>query len=117
MKPERIEYQALLESLADGADVDWAVLDTFGATEAERRRYRNLRLVARIAELHRTLGAGDDTAPPDTAATERPPLTVPDRWGHLEIVERIAGGSFGDVYLARDPHLTRDVALKLLRVD
>ena len=57
MKPERVDYQAVLESLADGVEVDWAALETFAASDGERRRYRNLRLVARVAELHRTLGA------------------------------------------------------------
>jgi serine/threonine-protein kinase len=36
------------------------------------------------------------------------------RWGHLEILGRIPGGSFGEVYRARDPHLELEVALKLL---
>ena len=49
MTPERDQYQAVLESLADGADVDWAALESSVATSAERRRYRNLRLVARCA--------------------------------------------------------------------
>ena len=34
MKPERMNYQAVLESLADGAEVDWAALETFAATPA-----------------------------------------------------------------------------------
>jgi serine/threonine protein kinase len=37
------------------------------------------------------------------------------RWGDLFLIERIGKGSFGDVYRARDTHLGRDVALKLLR--
>ena len=55
MLPERDQFESLLESVADGADVDWAALDAAAATNAERKRYRNLRLVARVAELHRTL--------------------------------------------------------------
>ena len=42
---------------------------------------------------------------------------TPGAWGHLDVQERIAGGAFGDVYRARDPHLNREVALKLLRLD
>jgi hypothetical protein len=53
-------YEALLESLADGVDVDWGALDAAATTDGERRRYRNLRLVARLAELHRTLRLDDD---------------------------------------------------------
>ena len=60
MHPERDNYQALLESLADGVEVDWSALDSAATTDAERRRYRNLRLVARVAELHRTLALDDE---------------------------------------------------------
>jgi eukaryotic-like serine/threonine-protein kinase len=117
MKPERVEYQAVLESLADGVDIDWAALDTFAETDFARRRYRNLRLVARVAELHRTLGADDNAPAARVAGAGHHLFAVPGTWGHLEVLERIAGGSFGEVYLARDPHLKRDVALKFLRLD
>ena len=113
MIPERDQYQAVLESLADGADVDWAALDSSATTSAERRRYRNLRLVARVAELHRTLTldeaelfpAGGREGAPETPAT----------WGHLRVGERIASGAYGEIYVAHDPQLNRDVALKILR--
>ena len=52
--------EALLESLADGVDVDWEALDAVATTDVARRRYRNLRLLARLAELHRTLKLDDD---------------------------------------------------------
>ena len=37
------------------------------------------------------------------------------RWGALECRRKIAGGSFGTVYLAWDPALEREVALKVLQ--
>jgi hypothetical protein len=65
MTPDRVThddaaYEALLESLADGVDIDWEALDAAATTDAERRRYRNMRLVARVAELHRSLLLEDD---------------------------------------------------------
>ena len=59
MSAERATYQHLLESLADGRPIDWAELGAQTSSGAERRRFSNLRLVARIAELHRTISIRD----------------------------------------------------------
>jgi serine/threonine-protein kinase len=37
-----------------------------------------------------------------------------DSWGDFRLIARVGHGSFGEVYRAWDPHLERDVALKLL---
>ena len=116
MLPERDQFESLLESVADGADVDWAALDAAAATNAERKRYRNLRLVARVAELHRTLVLEEEDrvlTSLDADAASADPVT----WGHLAIASRLASGSFGQIYRAHDPQLNRPVALKLLRRD
>lgn len=41
----------------------------------------------------------------------------PARWGSLELRRRIGSGAFGEVWLAWDPALHRDVALKLRRAE
>jgi eukaryotic-like serine/threonine-protein kinase len=115
MQPER-DYESLLESVADGAEIDWGALDASAATSAERARYRNLRLVARVAALHRTLVLDNDA---DSLLTlvQDAPSADPAAWGHLTITSRIACGAFGRIYRARDSQLNRDVALKLLSGD
>jgi eukaryotic-like serine/threonine-protein kinase len=115
MNPERDNYQALLESLADGVEVDWAALDAAATTDAERGRNRNLRLVARVAELHRTLVLDDEDVAASANLTDS--ADDPTTWGHLSVRARLAAGAFGRIYRAHDPQLNREVALKLLRGD
>jgi eukaryotic-like serine/threonine-protein kinase len=115
MTPDRLSDEALIESLADGAAIDWASLEAEAATSDQRRRYRNLRLVARVAELHRTIVL-DEEIPASTIGRSEG-LRDPEAWGHLSIQGRVAAGAFGQVYRAHDPQLRRDVALKLLRGD
>ena len=107
---------ALLESVADGRELDWVALEAAARTPEDERLVRNLRLVARVADLHRTL----PIRPVDPSHTDGGPdadTTCPyiDRWGHLEVLDSIGSGAFGDVYAARDPQLQAVVALKLLR--
>ena len=44
-------------------------------------------------------------------------VSVADRFGPYEIVRPISSGGMGEVYLARDTRLERDVALKMLPPD
>src|SRR5262245_35198948 len=43
--------------------------------------------------------------------------SLPTHLGHFEIVRELGRGGFGIVYLARDPHLCRHVALKVPKAD
>jgi eukaryotic-like serine/threonine-protein kinase len=45
------------------------------------------------------------------------PASSLGNWAHLTLVERLGGGTFGEVYRAWDPLLEREVALKLLLCD
>ena len=44
-----------------------------------------------------------------------PPRELPRQLGKYRVVRLLGAGSFGSVYLARDPDLQRDVAIKVLR--
>jgi serine/threonine protein kinase len=112
MSGEALRMDALLESVADGSAVDWDSIDAAAITEEERRMVRHLRLVAGIADVHRTIPL--DEAPMPAPVFDLDTQPVP-RWGHLLLLEKIGEGTFGEVYRARDPWLDREVALKLLR--
>jgi hypothetical protein len=92
----RIEEVAL--RVADGDPVDWEGEESSPASDRDRSVVQGLRLLAGISEAY---GAGHG-APGG-------------RWGDLEILDAIGSGSFGVIYLARDPRLDRIVALKVLR--
>src|SRR4051794_14659554 len=113
---EAVALLSLAESIADGAPIDWDAVEA-GAGERDRVLIGQLRVLSDLAGLHRSLPAA--VSEPRGAAPERRPLAAPaiGNWAHLALLERLGGGSFGDVYRAWDRHLERDVALKLLRAD
>ena len=47
-----------------------------------------------------------------SASAEMPPVS--QAWGSFRLLARVGHGSFGEVYRAWDPHLEREVAVKLL---
>ena len=101
----------LIGAVLDGTAND---LDTaeVGASDSQRAAIRQLRILARVSELNRSV-------PIDSSSTETGPGDSPGRlvsWGRLSILAEIGRGAYGDVYRARDPRLDRDVALKLLRL-
>lgn len=187
MKRDRAALLDVIESVADGAALDWAALEAGLEDDHDRRLFAQLKVLARIAEVHRSQpddpadhvvpgrslggkvigeirpqrpvdtlnvedglpamadallagGAGrigrDAFLPPASAHAVEPgdrplvpealaggaaaglaPDARPSRiWGHLELLERIGEGTFGEVYRARDTKLHREVAVKLLRV-
>jgi eukaryotic-like serine/threonine-protein kinase len=106
----------IAESIADGAAVDWNDVESRASAE-DRATVRQLRVLAELATLHRTMPV-DPNARLDRAAIRRTAASPAiGTWGHLDLLARIGGGRFGDVYRAWDRDLEREVALKLLQPD
>ena len=117
MRADERALADLAASVADGDAVDWGAAEA-RSTAAERRLVAHLRLVERIASLHRTIPSEpEDSLDPST----EPPLSQPEpsgpRWGRLVVLEPIGRGTSGEVFRAWDSELHRDVALKLLKSD
>ena len=110
--PDAAALLSLAESIADGAAVDWAAAEARAGSD--QAIVRQLRILSALAGVHRSLPAD----PAATVASGQGRATPAiGSWGHLALIERLGGGTFGDVYRAWDRHLEREVALKLLRVD
>jgi len=123
----RIDLIGLASRVSDGEAVDWQQAGRATATPEEERIVCNLKLVERVARVHREspAPARSDTSSTRTLADRPAPIgttpgpgsALPMRWGPLEIRGRIGEGGFGEVFLAWDPTLRREVALKLLKPD
>jgi tRNA A-37 threonylcarbamoyl transferase component Bud32 len=118
----------LAADIADGGSIDWEEIGRLPADDPRRQFLEHLRVVADIAEHHRSAVDG----PSDNATTETGPnqrarvghVRLPSdgaegqgvgRWGHLLLRRRIGAGAFGEVFHAHDVWLDHPVALKLLK--
>lgn len=106
----------LAESIADGAPVDWDAVEA-AASDHDQAVIRQLRVLSNLAGLHRSLPAEPGAVPAALLAQRAGAAPAIGSWAHLTLIERLGGGTFGEVYRAWDRHLEREVALKLLRAD
>ena len=108
----------LSASIADGEAIDWDEVRALAGDEDIRHLLEHLRIVAGVAEVHRsqiaeTLAASLTPAPdPGLTATSG---AEPQRWGHLLLIRKIGEGAFGEVFEALDTWLDHPRALKLLK--
>jgi len=125
------DLDKLAELVADGNSIDWDDLARVPADDPRRRLLEHLRIIAEIAERHRSAidedpaaEASTEPAPADDDIATLPRRSAPDgalasgnlqQWGHLLLRRKIGEGSFGEVYHAHDTWLDHPVALKLLK--
>src|SRR5262245_13461730 len=96
-------FDEIADAILDGRTIDW---------DAVQRRVSpdEVALLAALRDITSAAGAVRG------AGTAAPPHEdgIGETWGHFTILERIGQGAFASVYRARDTHLEREVALKLL---
>ncbi|MCC6162647.1 MAG: protein kinase [Acidobacteria bacterium] len=120
----------LAATLADGEGVDWAALESELDSESERAIFRQLRVIAEIAELHRSQMEELATEPPlfpeapeaderapTLASTDQPAAETQEgdlgTWGPYHLLRLLGPGTLGRVVRATD-HLHRDVVIRFL---
>ena len=119
MSPDSVLNRAIAD-IADGAPVDWNLLDAEAQSDGDREWAKALRILQDVANVHRA-GADDlveqTSLSVETKTAESPGVLAdgtPHIWGRYRLDHKVGEGSFGRVYRAWDPELERDVAIKIL---
>ncbi len=97
----------LAADLADGKAIDWE--------QSKRADNKHNDLLAQLNSIAKISAAYEHQL-----VTDAGPQTTNQSlftWGHLQVLEAIGEGSYGEVYRAHDSVLDREVALKLLKKD
>jgi serine/threonine-protein kinase len=108
MKPDADRIARIADRVARRAFVDWRAEERAATDPETRKALRGLKLLATLADSQQ-----DDSAVVTREGTLE--TASVDRWGPLDLLEKLGEGSFAEVYRARDPRLQRDVALKLIK--
>lgn len=112
MSEEPKQLADLIASVADGGPIDWEALDEVATDAVFRAALEDLRIIAGIAEVHRSQ-VGDEG--PIVEVDRHVASTALGRWGNFLLLEKIGEGTFGEVFHAHDSWLDHGVALKLLK--
>ena len=114
MSEEPDTLTKLTASIDAGESIDWDAVCAAEPDEHVRRLLEHLRIVAGVAQVHRS--QIDESAADEPAAVRTGAVGAPlGRWGHLLLVKKIGEGTYGEVYEAIDTWLDHRRALKLLK--
>src|SRR5689334_22964113 len=101
MSTNRVDDAA--RAVLDGTPLDWKLIESTADRET-LGVLEQLKVLSAVADVHRQESAA---APVGSDVGVR-------TWGHLQILEPVGAGAFGEVFRAWDTRLDREVALKLL---
>ncbi len=113
MKADDEKLDRLIEQLTSGETVDW-VTELARYQKGGGKDIEYIEQLKTLEQIYTVLNFGTTTTQDNEGTSKQKHQFI---WGHLEVIESIGVGNFGEVYRAFDPLLNRDVALKLLKVE